>query len=62
MQAHEAHITVRSEPGKGTEFTLLFRQAEVPNSLAAPPPELSKPTAPAVARKAGNHGIYPGLR
>jgi two-component system sensor histidine kinase PilS (NtrC family) len=26
IQAHDAHITVRSEPGKGTEFTLLFRQ------------------------------------
>ena len=26
IQAHGAHITVRSEPGKGTEFTLLFRQ------------------------------------
>jgi two-component system sensor histidine kinase PilS (NtrC family) len=27
VQAHEARITVRSEAGKGTEFTLLFRQA-----------------------------------
>jgi two-component system sensor histidine kinase PilS (NtrC family) len=41
MQAHEAHITVRSEPGKGTEFTLLFPQAapdapaELADSLAA---------------------------
>jgi two-component system sensor histidine kinase PilS (NtrC family) len=26
IQAHDAHITVRSEPGKGTEFTLLFRR------------------------------------
>ncbi len=26
IQAHEARITVRSEPGMGTEFTLLFRQ------------------------------------
>jgi two-component system sensor histidine kinase PilS (NtrC family) len=26
IQAHDARITVRSEPGKGTEFTLLFRQ------------------------------------
>ena len=37
MQAHEAHITVRSEPGKGTEFTLLFRQpmAETPGDFPA---------------------------
>jgi two-component system sensor histidine kinase PilS (NtrC family) len=36
MQAHEAHITVRSEPGKGTEFTLLFPQAapDAPAELA----------------------------
>ena len=34
IQAHEAQITVRSEPGKGTEFTLLFRQ---------PTPERSPP-------------------
>jgi two-component system sensor histidine kinase PilS (NtrC family) len=26
IQAHEARITVRSQPGHGTEFTLLFRQ------------------------------------
>jgi signal transduction histidine kinase len=26
IQAHGARITVRSEPGKGTEFTLIFRQ------------------------------------
>ncbi len=66
IQAHEAHITVRSEPGKGTEFTLLFRQ---------PMPERSRrpsrciaarnfrsSQASAVAMKAGNHGIHPGLR
>jgi len=44
MQAHEAHITVRSEPGKGTEFTLLFRQpaAEAPGDFpASRPVELS---------------------
>jgi two-component system sensor histidine kinase PilS (NtrC family) len=33
IQAHEAQITVTSEPGKGTTFTLLFRQAD-----ATPPP------------------------
>jgi two-component system sensor histidine kinase PilS (NtrC family) len=27
VQAHQAQISVRSEPGQGTEFTLLFRQA-----------------------------------
>lgn len=27
IQAHQAHITVRSEPGKGSEFILLFRQS-----------------------------------
>jgi two-component system sensor histidine kinase PilS (NtrC family) len=27
IQAHNARITVRSEPGKGTEFTLIFPQA-----------------------------------
>ncbi len=27
VQAHGAHIAVRSEPGRGTEFTLLFRQS-----------------------------------
>ncbi len=47
IQAHEAHITVRSEPGKGTEFTLLFRQA-VPDA----PAEL----ADARRRKFPTHG------
>jgi two-component system sensor histidine kinase PilS (NtrC family) len=37
IQAHDALITVRSEPGKGTEFTLLFSQP-VPQNLAALPP------------------------
>ena len=49
MQAHEAHITVRSEPGKGTEFTLLFPQAvpDAPAELAdAPPAELSPTHGP----------------
>jgi two-component system sensor histidine kinase PilS (NtrC family) len=35
IQAHDAQITVRSEPGKGTEFTLLFRQstpAKIPSA------------------------------
>ena len=36
IQAHEAQITVRSEPGKGTEFTLLFRQP-MPEDLPHPP-------------------------
>jgi two-component system sensor histidine kinase PilS (NtrC family) len=30
IQAHEARISVRSEQGRGTEFTLLFRQAAPP--------------------------------
>jgi two-component system sensor histidine kinase PilS (NtrC family) len=40
MQAHKAHISVRSEPGKGTEFTLLFRQpvVDVPADFPATPP------------------------
>ena len=36
LQAHGAHITVRSEPGKGSEFTLLFRQAPEDSSELAP--------------------------
>ena len=32
VQAHDARITVHSEPGRGTEFTLLFRQAMPENS------------------------------
>jgi two-component system sensor histidine kinase PilS (NtrC family) len=38
IQAHDAHITVRSEPGKGTEFTLLFHQP-VPENAADPAPQ-----------------------
>jgi two-component system sensor histidine kinase PilS (NtrC family) len=44
IQAHEARITVRSEPGKGTEFTLLFPQASgepQPADAVASLPELS---------------------
>jgi two-component system sensor histidine kinase PilS (NtrC family) len=35
IQAHAAHISVFSEPGKGTEFTLLFRQP-APNTVSSP--------------------------
>jgi two-component system sensor histidine kinase PilS (NtrC family) len=35
IQVHDARIAVRSEPGKGTEFTLLFRQS-APDSVSAP--------------------------
>ena len=44
IQAHDAQITVRSEPGKGTEFTLLFRQpmpAKLSNSPSASWPQIS---------------------
>ncbi len=44
IQAHGAHINVRSQPGKGSEFTLLFRQSmpELPADLpAASLPEIS---------------------
>jgi two-component system sensor histidine kinase PilS (NtrC family) len=41
MQAHEAHISVRSEPGHGTEFTLLFRQAAPANAAAESAPEVA---------------------
>jgi two-component system sensor histidine kinase PilS (NtrC family) len=46
IQAHGAHITVRSQPGKGSEFTLLFRQLiyELPAvSPVAALPEISDP-------------------
>jgi two-component system sensor histidine kinase PilS (NtrC family) len=36
MQAHDGQISVRSKPGKGTEFTLLFRKAAAPEIEAAP--------------------------
>jgi signal transduction histidine kinase len=42
IQAHDARITVRSEPGKGTEFTLLFRQAIPELSVAAWDESLTK--------------------
>ena len=48
IQAHGARITVRSEPGKGSEFTLLFRQSmpELPaNPPAASLPETSNSRA-----------------
>lgn len=35
LQAHSAHISVRSEPGKGSEFTLLFSQAPEESSEPA---------------------------
>jgi len=48
IQAHGARITVRSEPGKGSEFTLIFRQS-VPelaaNHSAASLPEASNSRA-----------------
>ena len=37
IQAHGAHITVRSEPAKGTEFTLLF---PIPADKSSSEPEL----------------------
>lgn len=37
IQAHGANITVRSEPGAGTEFTLLFEQS--PREADAPAPQ-----------------------
>jgi len=48
IQAHQAHIKVRSEPGKGSEFTLIFRQSmpKLPaNPLAASLPEASNSRA-----------------
>jgi two-component system sensor histidine kinase PilS (NtrC family) len=42
IQAHDAHITVRSEPGKGTEFTLLFRQLISELSVGARDESLTK--------------------
>jgi two-component system sensor histidine kinase PilS (NtrC family) len=48
IQAHDARITVRSEPGRGTEFTLLFRQAMPEKSAglsAASLPKTSNPQA-----------------
>jgi two-component system sensor histidine kinase PilS (NtrC family) len=42
IQAHDARISVRSEPGKGTEFTLLFRQAIPELSVAAWDESLTK--------------------
>jgi two-component system, NtrC family, sensor histidine kinase PilS len=47
IQAHEAHITVRSEPGKGTAFTLLFRRASAaPLPASGAPPEWSSTHGP----------------
>ncbi len=43
IQAHGAHINVHSQPGKGSEFTLLFRQSisELPAVPAASLPQIS---------------------
>ncbi len=50
IQAHDAHITVRSEPGKGTEFTLLFRRESAPK---LPEPAVkTKNTRSAATRRA----------
>jgi hypothetical protein len=35
VQAHDARITVTSDPGKGTEFELRFRKTARPNPLPA---------------------------
>jgi two-component system sensor histidine kinase PilS (NtrC family) len=54
IQAHEARITVSSEPGKGTAFTLLFRQAAaapLPISPAGPLPEMSTTHGPGPTRE-----------
>jgi two-component system sensor histidine kinase PilS (NtrC family) len=40
IQAHGAHISVHSEPGAGTEFTLLFRRAPA-EAIAEPEPDLA---------------------
>ena len=45
IQAHEAQITVSSQPGKGTTFTLLFRQAEA-EPLSGSLPSLSNTYGP----------------
>ncbi len=43
IQAHQAHISVRSQPGEGSEFTLLFRPSisEPPVIPAASLPQIS---------------------
>ena len=54
IQAHEARITVSSEPDKGTAFTLLFRQAAaapLPISPAGPLPEMSTTHGPGPTRE-----------
>jgi signal transduction histidine kinase len=35
VQAHEGKISVRSAPGRGTEFTLELRRASAPHIVAA---------------------------
>jgi two-component system sensor histidine kinase PilS (NtrC family) len=55
IQAHNANITVRSEPGKGTEFTLLFPR-EFAQKL--PEPTDSKEKIPNTAsHRAMEHGL-----
>jgi PAS domain S-box-containing protein len=36
VKAHDAHITVRSPPGAGTEFCIYFRASDLPVPTAAP--------------------------
>jgi two-component system sensor histidine kinase PilS (NtrC family) len=52
IQAHEAQITVRSEPGKGTEFTLLFRQPM--------PEKLTPPSSASLPQISTAHGLSRG--
>jgi two-component system sensor histidine kinase PilS (NtrC family) len=44
IQAHGAHITVRSEPGKGSEFTLIFRPSMSELPAGPPPASLPEPS------------------
>jgi len=55
IQAHNANITVRSEPGKGTEFTLLFPRE---SAQKLPEPTDSKEKIPNTAsHRAMEHGL-----
>jgi signal transduction histidine kinase len=50
IQAHEAQIAVSSQPGKGTTFTLLFRQAEA-EPLPAALPAMSHAYGPSQSKE-----------